>query len=202
MTEDILLNNFFYMDYIVRFVEETDAEFIVELRNDPKLNRHLSQTSASVEDQRNWIKSYKVKEHDLKELYFIILENDIRKGLYRLYKINDISFTIGSWLFKDCENKQLPILTDLYFCEYGFTVLNKPILLFDVRKQNRKVIQYHSLKFPLQYTECDLDNFYLLQKDKWEKSKDSVLSFFGIDKNKYQLLNDDFSSQLNSLNIL
>lgn len=190
------------MDYNVRFVEESDAEFIVELRNDPRLNKHLNQTSASIEDQRNWIKSYKSREKAVKELYFIVLENGVKKGLCRLYKINEVSATIGSWLFKDCENKKLPIIADLFFCEYTFSMLNKPILLFDVRKQNAKVIRYHALKSPLLYNEEELDNFYLIQKEQWEQSRNRVLTFFGIKNDEYQLMSEIFTMQLNRLNIL
>ena len=185
------------MNYKIRFVEEEDAEFIVELRNDPKRNRYLSRTSGSIEDQQNWIRSYKFREKELQELYFIVFENNTRKGLYRLYEINDVSFTFGSWLFIKCENNQLSIATDLFLSDYGFYILNKSIVLFNIRKQNRKVIQYHSLKIPLLYTEHDLDNYYLIQKDNWEKSKENVLLYFGIDKNEYKLLSDSFSSQLN-----
>ena len=32
------------MDYKIRLIEETDADFIVKLRNNPKLNRYLNPT--------------------------------------------------------------------------------------------------------------------------------------------------------------
>lgn len=137
------------MNYKIRLVEEEDADFIVGLRNNSKLNRHLSSTSARVEDQVKWIKDYKLKEKKKEEFYFIVFENGLRRGLYRIYKINCVSFIIGSWLFDSCENKVLPILTDLLMADIGYYELNKPILLLDVRKDNRKVIQYHALKHPL-----------------------------------------------------
>ncbi len=46
----------------VRFVEESDAEFILSLRTDPKLSRYLHATDNDVEKQRQWIRKYKERE--------------------------------------------------------------------------------------------------------------------------------------------
>lgn len=176
------------MKYSIRLIEEVDADFIVSLRNNPKLNRYLNTTSSNIEEQIKWIKNYKIKEKKQEELYFIIFENGIKKGLYRLYKINNVSFTIGSWLFETCDNSILPIMVDLLISDFGFYYLKKNVLLFDVRKDNKKVIRYHSLKTPLQYYEDELDNYYLITFDNWEKAKENVISYFNIDMNDYETL--------------
>ncbi len=173
---------------MIRLVEEEDADFIISLRNNSKLNRHLNPTSSKVEDQIKWIKEYKIKEKNLEELYFLVLENGIKKGLSRLYKINNVSFTIGSWLFDFCDNSNLPIMVDLLMTDLGFYILKKNVLLFDVRKANKKVLRYHSLKSPLQYYEDELNNYYLITSDKWEVAKKNVISFFNIDINDYEEL--------------
>lgn len=174
------------MKYLIRLVEEEDASFIVGLRNNPKLNRYVSQVSANVEDQINWIRNYKIKEKNNKEFYFIIYENGSRKGLFRLYNINSVSFTTGSWLFDVCENKNLPILTELVLSDIGFYELNKHILLYDCRKGNKKVIQFNYLKNPLWYNEDEQNNYYLLTVDNWEEAKNNVMSFFGITDMDYK----------------
>ncbi|HEY5592757.1 MAG TPA: GNAT family N-acetyltransferase [Paludibacter sp.] len=168
------------MNFKIRLIEEEDADFILKLRNNPKLNRYLSPTSISVDDQIKWIINYKKKEKNEKEFYYVIFENGTKKGLYRLYNINNVSFTIGSWLFDVCEDKQLPVITDLLMADIGYYELNKKVLLFDVRKENKKVIQYHALKNPLIYSDDELNNYYLLTKEHWDESKQNVLSFFGI----------------------
>jgi len=170
---------------MIRLVEEEDASFIQVLRNNPKLNRYLNQTSDNVDDQIDWIKNYKIKEKNNEEFYFIIYENGLRKGLFRLYNINSVSFTKGSWIFDTCENKNLPILTDLILNDIGFYELSKPVLLTDCRKDNRKVIQYESLKNPLFYNEDELSNYYLLTVNEWEASKINVMSFFCISPEEY-----------------
>ncbi|NWJ51741.1 MAG: GNAT family N-acetyltransferase [Bacteroidetes bacterium] len=180
------------MKYLIRLIEEEDADFIITLRNNPKLNRHLNFTSSKVEDQIKWIKEYKLKEKNKEEFYFTILENGFKKGLYRLYKINKVSFTIGSWIFDTCDNKNLPIMVDLIMADLGFYGLHKNILLFDIRKDNKKVIHYHSLKSPLQYFEDHLNNYYLIKSDNWEISKKNVVSFFNINMADYEILKTTF----------
>lgn len=187
------------MNIEIRFVEPDDASFIIELRNNPKLNRFLSPTSSEIVDQVKWIKDYKNREAEQKEFYFIVSENGIKRGLYRLYHINKFSFTIGSWLFTKCEQPNLPILTDLIVSDFGFNFLKLPILLYDVRKENRKVIQYHLLKEPLIYNEDELNYFYLLQHKNWAKAKDNVLLFFSIPEtefNSYRLNLNYYISKL------
>lgn len=174
--------------YVIRLIEEEDAEFIVGLRNNPKLNRHLNSTSLKVEDQIKWILEYKIREENLEEFYFIILENGFKRGLYRLYKINNVSFTIGSWLFDSCDNRNLPIMVDLKMADLGFYNLHKNVMLYDVRRGNKKVIRYHSLKSPLQYSEDELNNYYLITSSNWEIAKKNVISFFNINMKEYETL--------------
>ena len=180
--EVILHNKYKDMSYKIRLVEIEDTSFIIKLRSNPKLNKHLNKTSPSVENQINWIKEYKKREDKKEEFYFIVLENGIKRGLYRLYNVNKYSFTIGSWLFDNCIYKQLPIISDLLISEYGFKILGLPIMLFDIRKQNRKVINYHSLKEPLCYNENDENLYYLIKSEDWTNSKKNIMSFFGIEQ--------------------
>jgi hypothetical protein len=59
-------------------------------------------------------------------------------------------------------------------------------LLFDVRKDNKNVIRYHLLKSPLNYSEDEKNNYYLILKEKWENAKKHVLSFFSITTEEYE----------------
>ena len=85
-----------------RFVENEDAEFIVKLRNDSKLSRYLSKTSASGLDQKEWINNYKIRENLGQEYYIMCIDiiTKQRLGVNRIYNINDKDFEIGSWLFE------------------------------------------------------------------------------------------------------
>jgi hypothetical protein len=99
-------------------------------------------------------------------------------------------------LFDNCEDKSLPILTDLFMCDIGFQKVNKSIMLFDVRIDNNKVINYHNLKKPLLYYEDGTDYWYLLQKNNWDTSKKNVLSYFGISMENYEKFKSLFIDKL------
>jgi RimJ/RimL family protein N-acetyltransferase len=174
------------MSIVIRLVEPDDASFIVELRNNQKLNKYLSPTSPNIKEQVEWIKGYKKREAKKKEFYFIVLENGEKRGLYRLYNINKFSFTIGSWLFVKCNNQHLPILTDILISDFGFESLNLATLLFDVRKENKKVIQYHALKNPFCYSEDDKNLYFLIKRENWLDSKVELFNFFGIRMESYE----------------
>ena len=57
-----------------RFVVESDAEFILDLRTHKKLARYISYTDNSLENQINWIKRYKEREAAGLE-YYILFES-------------------------------------------------------------------------------------------------------------------------------
>ena len=75
----------------VRFVEESDAEFILSLRTDPKLSRYLHATDNDVEKQRQWIRKYKEREAHGKEYYFMYIKNENKLGVSRIY--NEVVLT-------------------------------------------------------------------------------------------------------------
>jgi hypothetical protein len=173
------------MIYKIRLINYEDADFILTIRTDPKYNRFLNPTSQSLEDQITWIKEYKKREAAKKEFYYLIYENGQKRGLYRLYNINPVSFTIGSWLFLQCDNHLLPIYTDILLCEFGFEILKKSIVLFDIRKENRKVVHYQLLKQPVLYTEDELNNYYLIQSHQWRNARNNIFTYFGITDDEY-----------------
>ena len=87
--------------------------------------------------------------------------------------------------------KQTEIATIM--ADFGYYKLNKDILLLDVRKENKKVINYHLLKKPLIYTEDELNYYYLIIKQQWEKAKNNILSYFEIDQKEYNSFKNNFN---------
>ncbi|WP_202392294.1 hypothetical protein [Helicobacter saguini] len=57
---------------IMRLVETSDAEFILEMRLDSKKNRYISKVENDLEKQILWLKEYKKRESKCEEFYFII----------------------------------------------------------------------------------------------------------------------------------
>ena len=46
----------------LRLIEEDDAEFVVKLRTDEKLNRFISAVEDDINAQKRWIRNYKIDD--------------------------------------------------------------------------------------------------------------------------------------------
>ena len=130
----------------VRFVEEKDAEFIVTLRTAPRLSKHIHVTSPDVEQQKQWIRNYKLREAQGLDYYFIFSINDKPQGLARIYDITEDTFTQGSWVFSPNAVLGASVLGNIISSEIGFEFLEKKIEYSDARKDNnthRYVKSFH-----------------------------------------------------------
>lgn len=130
-----------------RLVNESDAAFIIELRTAPQVGQFLHKTSSSIDDQIRWIKSYKEREENGTDYYFIFFKNDEPIGLDRIYGINGTTFNVGSWVMKQglpVENVlAVPIITN----EIAFEVMN--LELNDssdgVHENNKQVLKFNKM---------------------------------------------------------
>lgn len=171
----------------VRLVEEDDAEFIVKLRTDFKNSKFIHDTDASISKQCEWIKSYKEREEEGREYYFIFSnENYIPVGLYRLYNIHDNTFTGGSWVFINNCNPSYPILASIIAFEIAYKMLNLEILdAFDgCHVDNKKVDKANRLLGlkeigRIQDTKGEYIT-YTLDKEDFYNSRDRILKLFRI----------------------
>ena len=78
----------------LRIASENDADFILELRLNPLLNRFIGETDPSVEVQKQWIKKTFESEHDF---HFIIEDkNSVPAGTIAVYGI-DYNKSIAEW---------------------------------------------------------------------------------------------------------
>jgi hypothetical protein len=165
----------------LRFVEESDAKFIVDLRTDAKLGKNLSKTSSSIDDQVIWIEEYKKRESCQKEFYFIF-EDSTQKpwGTVRLYNLTSESFTIGSWICLPDNKDKIAIKAWLLCVDFAFEKLNFDICLFDVRKKNVGVLYYAYLYHPTLISEDELNNFFRLDKATFYKYRGKVVKLLGL----------------------
>lgn len=156
----------------LRVVEPYDAEFIFHMRQNQRKIRYLSKIEGSIQDQREWIRTYKEKEQRKQEFYFIIESKKNEKlGLVRMYDFTDNSFCWGSWLIKDNAPKSTAIESALQIYEYAFYTLGFQNSHFDVRKGNDKVIAFHKRFGAEIVDENDLDFFFNITKDSYEVTK-------------------------------
>lgn len=141
-------------------VEIEDAEFILQLRLHDEKNKHLNKVENDLQKQQAWLKAYKLKEQKRQEYYFVIESKLGEKlGLVRVYDLQVDSFCWGSWLIKDNAPMSTAIESALQVYEFGFGELGYTRAHFDVRKGNKKVIDFH-LRFGAEIVQADESDCY------------------------------------------
>ena len=128
----------------LRLVEESDAQFILELRLNDSLNRYLSTVDDNLSKQIKWINNYKKRETQKEEFYFII-ENKKNEliGSVRLYDFLENSFSWGSWILNNKKSPTSAIESALLVYQFGFNDLSFQKSHFEVMKKNKNVISFH-----------------------------------------------------------
>lgn len=144
----------------LRFVEESDAEFILKLRLDEKYNQFLSSVTADLQSQKDWIRKYKDDERNKKQFYFIIERlDDTPCGTVRVYDLKQDSFCWGSWILNEDKTRYSALESAFLVYKFGFEELGYKKSHFDVMKGNEKVISFHTKMGAIQTGE-DEQNYY------------------------------------------
>jgi RimJ/RimL family protein N-acetyltransferase len=161
----------------LRLVSVSDASFILSLRVNPSLNKHLSYVEEDLRAQEKWIaNSLKSKT----EHYFVI-ENKEKKqaGTIRLYNIENKQFCWGSWIVQPEHRKYSSFESAYLLYSYAFSNLGLNSSKFDVRIDNKIVINFHK-KFGAKIVDVDEINTY------FEYTKDDFL----LHKKNYEIVID------------
>lgn len=168
--------NFISNKISFRFIEIEDAEFIFSIRTDPKYSQYLSQTTGSIDDQVQWIKTYKERKKREKEFYFLITDNSNGQkiGTIRIYDLKEESFCWGSWVLIESRPRTAAVECLLFLYHFGFDVLGFNQTHFDVRKENHKVLDIY-LKTGAEIISSDADNHYLILKKETFLQKKPIL---------------------------
>jgi hypothetical protein len=151
----------------LRLVEPDDAEFIVQLRSDTALNKHLSHVDGSVSAQRKWIEQYKAREAQGEEFYFKVRHQLRDLGVVRMYDFQGDSFGWGSWIILPDRPAGLVTYSAFMIYEMGFDVLGFQQSHFEVRLQNTKVIDFHDRSGAIRTTQDTLNQYFIFPKEKW-----------------------------------
>lgn len=153
-------------------VVEEDANFILELRTNENLNKYLSPTNSSIENQRNWIKNYKLREKENKEFYFKVASKENEDlGFVRLYDIDyeKKELVFGSFILKETKPKLTALETMISVIKFAFDDLEMKKVKLDVRVKNEHAKNLY-VRFGFEKTsENELDEFYELTREKFEK---------------------------------
>lgn len=87
--------------FALRPVESSDSEFIVEIRNDPRLRRFINRGAADPEAQQAWLQSYFEREGDY---YFMIVDRHTGapEGTVAIYDVDAVARTAewGRWVLR------------------------------------------------------------------------------------------------------
>lgn len=154
----------------LREVELDDAAFILALRCDEKKSRFLHKTENNLQKQIDYLKRYKTLDN---EWYFIIENKQHEpKGTIRLYDIHDGQFTGGSWLMSSDALPEESVEGDILVGQYAFEVLGFKHSVFDVRKNNKKVVRYHLLSGAKITDETDVDYIFEMDNEMFYHKRD------------------------------
>lgn len=167
----------------VRFVNEEDAEFIVKLRTDEKLGRYLHQTSPDISQQKEWIQSYKKREANGTDYYFMFLDHQgTRLGVCRIYNIHERSCTGGSWAFTPGSPTELVVASSLITRDIMFEILKLEEDNFDVRKENKKVLKFHKMSGSEVVGETELDYLFRITPERYYPKREYLINLLNLEK--------------------
>lgn len=155
-----------------RLVEESDAAFILSLRTDQGRAKHLSATDNNLQKQIDWIRAYKEREKAGIE-YYVLFEDDKQQplGVVRAYDITTTTYTSGSWLIKPGCDEFASIKGDLFMMEFAKEELANKRCIFDVRKDNKKVLRFHKM-FATITGEDELNYYFTLTSEDAKRKTD------------------------------
>jgi RimJ/RimL family protein N-acetyltransferase len=161
----------------LRLIRPEDAEYVHRLRTDPTSSLHLSKVQGSVEDQRNWIETYKAREAEGKELYYVIERMDGQRcGLVRHYDIGIESFTWGSWMLDFNKPRKAALESAYLVYQIAFDLQGLLRAQFDVRRDNENTIAFHR-RFGATETHTDeLNIYFVYPRARFQVDRDGYLA--------------------------
>ena len=162
-----------------RFVNEEDAEFIVQLRTDPKLGQYINSTKPDIEEQRLWLRKYKERQEAGLDFYFMFEKPvGVKLGVCRIYDVSENNFTIGSWVFSPKAPIGSAILADIITREVAYELFSSKQHLFDVKKKNINVNRYHDAYKSEIIAQNEDTNYYTCSQGNFEKYKKNYIRMF------------------------
>jgi len=159
----------------LRLVTVNDAAFIHSLRVDDKLNKHISKVTGTVEEQRNWIEKYKVREKEKQEFYFLIIKNKSSKpiGTVRIYGIKgDSEFCWGSWILNDNKTVTSALESAYLVYKFAFEIMGYNSAYFQVDNANLPVISFHKKTGAMLIDHDDTNHNFSYEKKSYADFKE------------------------------
>lgn len=165
----------------LRLATVEDAGLILSLRLDPGRNGHISSTSSSLDEQRDWMHAYMRRFLEGSEAYFIIQHDSDDVGTVRLYdyRPDNDSFCWGSWIIRSGVPDIVAFSTPLIIYDLGFEHLNFSSAHFDIRKANTAVWKFEEMLGAELTGEDGLNRRYIYPKSKYPAAKARMTKIIG-----------------------
>ena len=161
----------------LREITLADAAFVVALRCSSKA-KFLNPTKNDVGLQEQYIENY-FKKND--EWYFIVEDKQGKAlGTIRIYNVSGKQFEGGSWLMLESATTFQSLEGEYLLKHYAYYVLGFNKNCFEVRKANKKVVQYHKFCGSRIVGETDIDYLFELTKDEFLSNKHKLLDLMEI----------------------
>jgi len=125
---------------ILKVIEESDSQLICDLRNNPNINKFLSNsTSITVLEQKEWLKN-NLKAND--GIYFKIIDKNKNNfvGTISLYNVNNSTAEFGRYI---CLSPIQAIEAELLILKYGFEIMKLKQIYCKTAEENTKVWKQH-----------------------------------------------------------
>jgi RimJ/RimL family protein N-acetyltransferase len=137
----------------LRVATEKDAEFILELRLNPILNKYISPTNPSIEKQRSWIRN---SFENISDFHFII---ESKEGtLYGTVAIYNIDYEKGvaewgRWVIKPGCIVNISAESMILAFNFAFTKLGLKTLTAGANNKNKRVVNFHKIYGKVYYVD-------------------------------------------------
>lgn len=157
----------------LRYAHRDDAEFILTLRLDPNLNKFLSVVKNDISQQRRFIQECS----NIHNEYYFVIENKMLNpvGTIRIYNIREKVFCWGSWIVKPEARKYATFESIFLLYQYAFITLGLDLTRFDVRKNNKKALNFYLRFGAVIYDETEEDLLMMFTKEDFYERKDYCL---------------------------
>ena len=125
---------------------------------------------AGLNKQVAWLVSYKAREANGEEYYFIVEDHECtRLGTVRLYDFVGRSFCWGSWIIGKGSPAFAAIESALLVYELAFYQLKFTRSHFDVRKANKRVVEFHKRFGARVIGEDELNCYFHFEKQDYRR---------------------------------
>jgi RimJ/RimL family protein N-acetyltransferase len=129
----------------LRISRQQDAEFILQLRLNPQLNKFIGKTDPDVEKQRQWLQKSLDSNNDFN--FIIEDKNSIPFGTIAVYNINysDLTAEWGRWILQPFAPFCFPIESAVLLLYFAFRKLKLRKLHGGANNLNKHIVDFHKL---------------------------------------------------------